>query len=79
MIGTGAGAKRWPYEVDVYASTFVGPPNVTGTTHTCSDSRAVAARTHARISNSIKLRTPKRVPSVPQAKSTPYAVADITT
>ena len=78
MNGIGVEAKRRRYEVDVNASTFVGPPKVTGTTHTCSDSRA-ATKTHIRIYNSLKLRHAQARAGRSQAKSTQLAVADITT
>ena len=49
-----AGAKGWRRDFVLHESKFVVPADVTGTTHTCSDSRAVAAKANARIYISIK-------------------------
>jgi hypothetical protein len=53
-LAAGADAKRWGRDVDLHKSKFIVPTDVTGTTHTCSDSRAVAAKANTRIQFSIE-------------------------
>ena len=50
-LTAGGDAKRWRRVVDLHESRFIVPTDGTGTTSTCSDSRAVAAKANARILN----------------------------
>jgi hypothetical protein len=59
-LAAGADAKGWRRDVVLHESKFIVPTDGTGTTSTCSDSRAVAAKANAIISSPSRLRTQLR-------------------